>query len=83
VNGEPKFPLRWTGAPLGVKGYDLDVMSPYEYELAQFLEKVPLTNIHDLLNREGDVVRMAAYLRECPLQVSYLFCFVILFGLLT
>jgi hypothetical protein len=75
VNGEPKFPLRWTSAPLAVKGYDLDAMSPYEHELTQFLEKVPLTNIHDLLNREGDVVRMAAYLRECLSKVSHLFWF--------
>jgi hypothetical protein len=83
VNGEPKFPLRWTSAPLAVRGYDVDAMSPYEYELTQFLEKVPLTNIHDLLNREGDVVRMAAYLRECPLKVLHSFCFVTLFGLFT
>jgi hypothetical protein len=69
VNGEPKFPLRWTSTPLAVRGYDLDEMSPYEHKLTQFLEKVPLTNIHDLLNSEGDVVRMAAYLRECLFKV--------------
>jgi hypothetical protein len=65
VAGKPKFPLRWTKNPLAVGGYNLDEMSPYERRLVQFLEKVPLTNIHDLLNREGDVVRMEAYLREC------------------
>jgi hypothetical protein len=83
VGGEPKFPLRWTNTPLAVRGYDLDEMSPYEFMLAHFLEKVPLTNIHDLLNREGDVVRLTAYLRECLLKVSHSFCLVILFGLLT
>jgi hypothetical protein len=65
VNGVPKFPLRWTNAPLAVKGYDLDVMSSYERKLMYFLEEAPLTNIHELLNREGDVVRFNAYLREC------------------
>jgi hypothetical protein len=65
VNGVPKFPLRWTSAPLALKGYDLDVMSPYERKLMHLLEEAPLTNIHELLNREGDVVRLNAYLREC------------------
>jgi hypothetical protein len=63
--GNPKFPLRWTKDPLAVKGYDLNKMSPYEQKLVQFLETVPLTNIHELLNREGDAVRLAAYLCEC------------------
>jgi hypothetical protein len=61
--GKPKFPLRWTKNLLAVRGYDLDKMSPYERRLVQFLEKVPLTNIHELLNREGDVVHLEAYLR--------------------
>jgi hypothetical protein len=65
VAGQPKFPLRWTGDLLAVKGYDRDEMSSYEWWLVQFLEKVPLTNIHELLNREGDVVRLEACLREC------------------
>jgi hypothetical protein len=32
------------------------------------LEEAPLTNIHELLNREGDLVRLNAYLRECSLD---------------
>jgi hypothetical protein len=68
VNGVPKFPLRWTSTPLAVKGYDRDAMSPYERALVDFLEEAPLLNIHELLNREGDVVRLNAYLRECSLN---------------
>jgi hypothetical protein len=65
VAGVPKFPLRWTSHPLAVGGYDINAMSSYERNLVQFLEKVPLTNIHELLNREGDITRLNAYLREC------------------
>jgi hypothetical protein len=65
VAGEPKFPLRWTNDPLAVGGYDLNAMSSYERNLVQFFEKVLLTNIHELLNREGDITRLKAYLREC------------------
>jgi hypothetical protein len=65
VAGVPKFPLRWTSDPLAVGGYDINAMSSYERNLVQFLEKVPLTNIHELLNREGDITRLNAYLREC------------------
>jgi hypothetical protein len=73
LDGKPKFPLRWTNNPLAVGGYDLDAMSPYERILVQFLEEVPLTKIHELLNREGDEKRLTAYLRECPtwLCLSY------------
>jgi hypothetical protein len=68
VDGVSKFPLRWTSTPLAVKGYDRDAMSPYKRKLVHFLEEAPLTNIHELLNREGDVVRLNDYLRECSLN---------------
>lgn len=68
VNGVPKFPLRWTSTPLAVKGYVREAMSPYERALVDFLEEAPLLNIHELLNREGDMVRLNAYLRECSLN---------------
>jgi len=65
VAGKPKFPLRWTSKPLAVMGYDFSKMMPYEKTLVCYLEKFPLMDIHELLNREGDVKCMDAYMREC------------------
>jgi len=39
VEGKPKFPLRWTYAPLAVMGYDFNRMTPYERCMVCFLEK--------------------------------------------
>jgi len=66
IDGNPKFPLQWTQTPLAVMGCDFAKMSPYKQCLVCFLEKFPLINIHELLNREGDVESMDAYFRECP-----------------
>jgi hypothetical protein len=46
-------------------------MTPYEQSLVCFLEKFPLINIHELLDREGDVRSMDAYLREWFLVKSF------------
>jgi hypothetical protein len=54
VDGEPKFPLRWTRTPLAVMGLDFDRMAPYERYVVCYLEKFPLMDLHELLNREGD-----------------------------
>ena len=49
-----------------VMGYDFNKLTPYEKGMVCFLEKFPLINIHDLLNREGDVKSLKDYLCECP-----------------
>jgi len=64
VDGKPKFLLRWADAPLAVMGYDFAKMRPYERCLVCFLEKFPLINIHELLDREGDIKSMDAYMCE-------------------
>jgi len=63
--GKPKFPLRWTHAPLAVMGFDFDKMTPYKQGVVCFSEKFPLIKINELLNRERDDKIMEAYLREC------------------
>ena len=79
VDGKPKFPLRWSNNPLAVMGYDFAKMSPYEQSLVCFLEKFPLINIHELLDREGDAKRMDAYMREWLWNIAIFIKF--LFGI--
>jgi hypothetical protein len=73
VDGETKFPLYWTLNSIAMMGLDFGKMTPYEKSLVWFLERFPLLDIHELLDRESDVQNMEAYLREC-LQI-YLLCF--------
>jgi len=54
VDGELKFPLCWTSAPAAVMGYDFGKMTPYEQGAMCFLEKMLLTDICDLPNKERD-----------------------------
>jgi hypothetical protein len=73
VDGEAKFPLNWTLNPITVTCSDFWKMMSYEKSLVCFLERFPLLDIHELLDRESDVQNMEAYLREC-LQI-YMLCF--------
>lgn len=68
VEGEPKFPLSWTFSPAAVMGYGFDKMSPYEQGVVCFLDKMFLTDIRKLLDKEGDPKDLDAYLRECLLN---------------
>lgn len=65
ANGEPKFPLSWIYAPFAVMGYEIDKMTKYEQGVVRFLEKMLLSDIHKLLDKEGDADDLDAYLREC------------------
>ena len=65
VNGQPKFPLRWTYNLVVVMSYDFKKMTEYEQGVVCFLEKFPLINIYDLLDKEGDTKSLEDYLREC------------------
>jgi len=65
IDGEPKFPLSWTPAPAAEMGFDFDKMTPYEQGVVCFLEKMLLSDIHKLLNKEGDPDDLDAYLCEC------------------
>ena len=65
ANEEPKFPLSWTYTPAAVMGYDFDKMTKYEHDFVCFLEKMLLSNIHKLLDKERGVDDLDAYLSEC------------------
>jgi len=65
VDGKPKFPLRWTRTPIAVQGYDFNKMSPYKKAVVCFLEKFPLMDLHNLLNRETD----AKSLKEISMHI--------------
>jgi hypothetical protein len=64
VEGAPKFPLRWTYTSVPVMGYDFNRMLPYEKGVVCFLEKFPLMDFHNLLNREGDIKSLEEHLCE-------------------
>jgi hypothetical protein len=74
VDGETKFPLCWTRNPLAVMGFNVEKMMPYEKGMVCFLEKFPLMDIHELLDREGDVKNLEAYLCEC---LKFDLCFLV------
>jgi hypothetical protein len=57
--------LSWTPAPATVTGYDFDKMTPYKQDVVCFLDKMLLSNIRKLLDKEGDPDDLDAYLREC------------------
>jgi len=65
VEGKPKFPLSWTFDPAAVMSYDFKRMTPYEQGVLCFLEKMTYSDIHQLLEKEGDLLDLDAYLREC------------------
>lgn len=65
VEGVPKFPLSWTTTPAAIMLYDFDKMTPYEKGIICFLEKLLLSDIHKLLDKEGDQDDLSAYLCEC------------------
>lgn len=69
VDGELRFPLCWTSAPVVVMGFDSNKMTPYEQGIMDFLEKMSLMDIHELLNKEVDSESLELYLSE------YLFLF--------
>ena len=64
VNGELRFPLSWTNSPQSVYGYDYQKMSPYERDVVGFLDRMSLTDICTLLNKETDSEDLELYLRE-------------------
>jgi len=64
VNGELRFPLSWTSSPQSVCGYDTEKMSPYERGVVGFLDRMSLTNICTLLNKETDSEDLELYLLE-------------------
>lgn len=70
MDGEPKFPLCWTQNPLAMMGFKFEKMTPYKKGVVCFLEKFPLMDIYELLNREGDTKSLEAYLRECFLNLA-------------
>ena len=88
ANGEPKFPLSWTYTPAAVMGFDFDKMTKYDQGVVCFLEKILLSDIHELLDKEGDADDLDAYLRECfvipvwyvlVLEISFMMLFFSLF----
>jgi hypothetical protein len=81
VDGELKFLLSWTSAPLYVGGYDFDKMTPYEQGVFGFLDQMLITDILKLLNKEGDSEDLELYLREyCNSDISYSFVVVSCFN---
>ena len=80
VNGELRFPLSWTSSPQPVCGYDYNKMTPYERDVVGFLDRMKLTDIRTLLNKETDSEDLELYLREY-LSFTFSVClhFLILF----
>ena len=64
VNGKLRFPLSWTSSPQPVCGYDTEKMSPYERGVVGFLDRMSLTDIRTVLNKEPDSEDLELYLRE-------------------
>jgi len=64
VDGELRFPLSWTSSPQSVCGYDYNKMTPYERDVVGFLDRMKLTDIRTLLNKETDLEDLELYLRE-------------------
>jgi hypothetical protein len=64
INGELRFPLCWTSAPVAVLGYDFQKMMPYEQGVVGFLDKMLLFDIHQLLKKVGDSEILGLYLCE-------------------
>lgn len=64
-DGAIKFPLYWTSEPASISGFDFDRLSEYEKDVVLFLEKMMVCNIKYLMDHEGDVMGLDAYLREC------------------
>jgi hypothetical protein len=62
--GVLRFSLCWTSAPISVMGFDFDKMTPYEHGTVDFLERMLLIDIHELLNKWGDPNSLELYLRE-------------------
>jgi hypothetical protein len=51
-------------------GYEFDKMTPYEQGMVYFLDKMLLSDIHKLLDKEGDPKDLDAYLRKCPVCIG-------------
>jgi len=64
IDGDLKFPLSWTSSPWGIGGYDYKKMSAYKQGVVGFLDRMKLTDIHILLNKETDSEDLELYLRE-------------------
>ena len=64
VDGDLQFPLSWTSSPRAIGGYDYKKMSAYEQGVVGFLDRMKLTDIRVLLNKETDSEDLELYLRE-------------------
>jgi len=82
VDGELRFPLSWTSSPQSICGYDYNKMTPYERDVVSFLDRMKLTDIRTLLNKETDSKDLKLYLREY-LSFTFSVCLNFLILLLT
>jgi len=64
IDGDLQFPLSWTSSPRAIGGYDYKKMSAYEQGVVGFLDRMKLTDIRILLNKETDSEDLELYLRE-------------------
>jgi len=72
---------------MAVMGFDFKKMTDHEQGVVCFMEKFPLINIHDMLDKEGDTKSLEDYLRECfknilkPLFIFSLCLFLMVFNI--
>ena len=75
IDGDLQFPLSWTSSPRAIDDYDYKKMSTYEQGVVGFLDRMKLTDIRILLNKETNSEDLELYLREYFKLFVFVTCF--------
>jgi len=67
-----KFPLSWTSSPREIGGYNHKKMPPYEQGVIGFLDRMSLTDIRTLLDKETNSEDLKLYIREYGVLINHL-----------